>query len=182
MISQDQTQTHKTTQERLAELLALLSRDQVRFVRAMLSCKDKKEAALEVKLQPNTVYKWPDYIDEVLHLIALDEVQAALDLRRKALVKAVLIKLEGLDSEEEAVRQKVASEIISAELDRKTSPRMASTLPGEAMPEAYPTGAPLQSSGGEMGQRIERFLMEAPEEERVDFISEYIALIDKFIN
>lgn len=108
----------KSTSERLAELLPKLSRDQLRFVVAYLEYPTKREAAEAIGLEPNTVYKWNGIVQEAADLMALEAVEAAAAIRRRTLIKAIMVKTAGLDSADEATRQRVATEIIEWEMGK----------------------------------------------------------------
>lgn len=110
----------KSTSERLYEILAQLSKDQLRYVVALQDYPDKKSAAEAIDIKPNTAYKWPDIVDEAARLIAVEAADSALAIRRRNLVKAMAVKVAGLDSEDEGIRQKSATEIIEGELGKAT--------------------------------------------------------------
>lgn len=120
MAKQEQMQENpqKSISERLREALAYLSVDQLRFVAAMQHTASKKEAAELIGLAPNTVYKWPGVVDEAVLLSAQDKEAAAREVSANHLLKAMMVKLKGLDSDDEALRQKVASEIIEWNLGK----------------------------------------------------------------
>lgn len=110
----------KSISERISDLLQQLSKDQLRYVVALQDYPSKKDAAEAVNLQPNTVYKWNGIVDEAAKLMALERTETARQIRLKALTKAMLIKIAGLDSDDENVRQKVATEIIEGVLGKAT--------------------------------------------------------------
>ena len=103
---------------RLREILAQLTKDQIRFVVALQEYPSKDAAAKAIGLKPATVYEWTELVDEAAKLMAVDAVNSALELRRKALTKAMAVKLAGLDSKNEVIRQKAASEIVEWELGK----------------------------------------------------------------
>lgn len=103
---------------RLQEILPQLTKDQLRFIVALQEYPSKDAAAKAIKVKPATVYEWPDIVDEAAKLMALDAVDAAMELRRRNLVKAMGVKAAGLDSLNERVRQAAASEIIEWELGK----------------------------------------------------------------
>ena len=108
----------KSTSEQLSDILSRLSKDQVRFVVSMQDYPTKKEAAEAIGIKPNTTYRWNGDIDEAARLMALDRLEAARQIRRKNLIKAMAVKAAGLDSNDEAIRQKSATEIIEGELGK----------------------------------------------------------------
>ena len=100
----------------LSGLLDKLTVNQIRYCVARQTTTELGAAALECGLQPSTVYNWPPEVEEAVRLIARDSVATALHLRRRCLVEAVAVKVAGLRSEDERVRQAVASELINWEL------------------------------------------------------------------
>ena len=107
---------------RLQELLAQLTKDQLRFVVALQEHPTKDAAAKAIKIKPQTAYDWPDIVDEAARLLALDALESARELRKRNLIKAMGVKAAGLDSKSESVRQKAASEIIEWELGKAQLP------------------------------------------------------------
>lgn len=103
--------------KKIAELFQQLSNNQLRFVVAMQDHKSKKDAAKALKIPVKTVYNWPSYVDEAIEYVQRDFTNAALSIRKKALVKAMAVKVDGLDSKDERVKQAAATEIIEAELE-----------------------------------------------------------------
>lgn len=104
---------------KLQTILAQLTKDQLRFVVALQDHKTKDAAAKALKIKIDTVYHWDaELIDEAARLMAMDAVNYALELRRMNLNKAIMVKFSGLDSRNEQVRQKAATEIIEWELGK----------------------------------------------------------------
>jgi len=104
----------------LMELLKSLSKDQLRFVVAMQEYNSKKEAADALGLKRSTVYNWARTVDEAIKLLQLDILESARQMRKSALLRAMMIKIVGLDSPDEKVRQNVATEIIEGEMGKAT--------------------------------------------------------------
>lgn len=100
------------------DLLPQLTKDQLRFIVALQEFPTKKEAAEAIDVKPDTVYRWPESVEKAAELMALNITESALVLRKKALVKAMAVKLAALDSEDESIRQKVATEVIEWELGK----------------------------------------------------------------
>lgn len=117
-MTDEQKSAQKCISEQLSEVLATLSKDQIRFVVALMDHPNKKEAAESIGIQPGTVYRWNGNIDKAAQLMALDRAEAAKAIRRNAIVKAMAVKLAGLDSDDESIRQKVATELIEWELGK----------------------------------------------------------------
>ncbi len=108
--------------DQLASALAQLSTDQIRFVVARQECATDKEAAEAIGIKPDTVYHWPDAVKEAVRLMASDGIVVATHVRRRNLAKAMLAKVAGLDSMDENVRQRVATEIIEWEMGKAKQP------------------------------------------------------------
>ena len=108
--------TKKSTSERISELMPLLSKDQMRFVIALQDYPTKKEAAEAIGVKPNTAYSWDGLVDEVAGLMTLERIEAARQILHKSVIRAAGVKTAGLDSDNETVRQKVASEVLDREL------------------------------------------------------------------
>ena len=109
--------------QKLQTILAQLTKDQLRFIVALQEHHTKDAAAKAIGVKVATVYNWPaDLIDEAARLMALDAVHAAIELRQRNLVKAVGVKVAGLDSKNEIIRQKAATEIMEWELGKASQP------------------------------------------------------------
>lgn len=117
-MNETQTNTEKSISDQIDELLATLSKDQLRFCVALLDYPTKKEAAESIGLNPDTVYRWNGNIDAAVKLMAKERLEATKAIRRNALIKAIMVKTAGLDSDDESVRQKAATEIIEWELGK----------------------------------------------------------------
>ena len=119
------TETQQITEKdnsALSQVLALLSTDQIRFVVARQEHNTDKDAALSIGMRPGLVYAWRRDgapIDEAVRLMALDGLVVAQHIRRRNLAKAMMVKVSGLDlQDDERLRQSVASEIIEWELGK----------------------------------------------------------------
>jgi hypothetical protein len=64
------------------------------------------------------MFKWPDYVERAVTLIAEQQLDTARHLLEHTLVRAMMVKIAGLDSLKEATRQAVATEIIEWNLGR----------------------------------------------------------------
>ena len=107
----------------LTDVLDVLTPDQIRFVVARLDFNTDKEAAEYIELKPGRIYHWKARgvpIDEAVKLMELDGAITALYLRRRSLAKAMLVKTAGLDLKDDALRQRVATEIIEWEMGKAT--------------------------------------------------------------
>lgn len=117
-----QANAEKSISEKLKEVMARLSKDQLRFIIAIQDYPSKKEAAEAIGIKPDTVYRWNGDIEEAVRLFALDRIETARQMRVMNLIKAMAVKIAGLDSDDEALRQKVATEIIEGELGKASQP------------------------------------------------------------
>lgn len=121
-MTEGQIKPGKSTSEQLGEVLRQLSSDQIRFVVARQECATDKEAAKALRIKPNTVYQWKSRdgvpVDEAVKLMAVDGLIVAQELRRRNLGKAMGVKVAGLDSDDERMRQRAASEIIEWEMGK----------------------------------------------------------------
>lgn len=115
-----QTDAQKSTSEQFEAVLGSLTTDQIRFVVARQEFSTDKEAAEAIGIKPNTIYKWKAEhpIDDAVRLMALDGVIVAKELRRRNLAKAMAVKVAGLDTGDDGLRQKVATEIIEWEMGK----------------------------------------------------------------
>ena len=128
-----QTSPENSISDQLRVVLEQLSPDQIRFVVARQEYPTDKEAAESIGLKPDTVYHWKSRdkapIDEAGALMAGDGLVVAAHVRRKSLAKAMLVKVGGLDSEDERLRQNVATEVIEWEMG-KAAQRTEASGPG----------------------------------------------------
>jgi hypothetical protein len=97
-----------------------LNTNQRRYAIAMLESSTKKEAAELVGIEPNTAYKWGDEINKVVDFMRANIEASAMGIILNAASKAAAVKSGGLDSEDERVRQGVATEILDRMLGKPT--------------------------------------------------------------
>jgi len=62
-----------------------------------------------------------DIVDQAIDLLLANAKDSAVDMLTSALARAVMVKLAGLESEDERVRQDAASEVIDRVLGKATS-------------------------------------------------------------
>jgi len=117
-MTMEQTNPQKSISEELSEILKSLTIDQVRYVIARMDYPTKGEAATAIGLKPDTVYRWNGQVERAVELMALDTIESARSIRRRNLLKAVAVKVKGLDSKDEKVRQNVATELIEWEMGK----------------------------------------------------------------
>ena len=115
----------------LAAILQELSIDEIRFLIARVDTSTDKDAATAIGISPNTVKKWPAERKELIRtarkLMAQDGIVTAMHLRRRNLAKAMAVKVKGLESADERIRQNVATEVIEWELGKATQPTEGSS-------------------------------------------------------
>jgi hypothetical protein len=129
----------KSTSERFADIWAGLGHNQRRFVIAMLESKTKREAAESIGVQPNTAYKWNGETDVAIELARADLQSAALAILHVANSKAAAVKVAGLDSGNESIRQGAASEILDRNLGKATQRQEITGKDGEPVGVVYIT-------------------------------------------
>ena len=132
------------TCDALRETLQNLSTDQIRFVVARQEFSTDKDAAHAVRVSAATVKRWKQEgapIDEAVRLMATDGVIVATELRRRSLAKAMAVKVKGLDSTDDKLRQSVATEVIEWELGKATQ-SVKQELSGEVAIKAYVNVSP----------------------------------------
>jgi hypothetical protein len=78
----------------------------------------KHEAAKAIGMKADTVYRWRDDVERAVELLSIDIVAGVKQIRLQALAKAMMVKVKGLDSGDERVRQAAATEIIEWELGK----------------------------------------------------------------
>jgi hypothetical protein len=103
---------------------SMLSDTQWRYVTAMLDNPEfsKADGARAVGLVPRSIYNWPDYVDDAIELAREDMHRAALTVRKQSLLKAMRVKLALLDSDNESVRNRAATDILEWELGKAAQP------------------------------------------------------------
>ena len=102
----------------MRDALEQLTTDQIRFIIARQECATDKDAAEATGISVRTVYNWPDTVKDAARLMAQDALMVAGHIRKKHLSKAMLVKVAGLDSDDERTRQNVSTEIIEWEMGR----------------------------------------------------------------
>ena len=113
-----QTKLEKSTSEEFREVWQSLNHNQKRYVLARLDFPTKKEAAKAIDIEPNTVYRWGDEVEQAIDLLRNDISNAAIEIITQATAKAAIVKVDGLDSCDEKVRQAAATEILDRNLGR----------------------------------------------------------------
>jgi hypothetical protein len=113
-----------STSEALEAVLGQLSPEQIRYAIARRESRSITDACAAIGMSRAAFYKWPEderaMIDEAVRLMALDGLVTAMHLRRRALAEAMAVKVAGLRSKDERVRQATATELIEWELGKAT--------------------------------------------------------------
>ena len=98
--------------------------EQIRYAIARRESKSITDACAAIGMSRAAFYKWPEeervLIDEAVRLMARDGLVTAMHLRRRALAEAMAVKVAGLRSKDERVRQATATELIEWELGKAT--------------------------------------------------------------
>ena len=110
----------KSISEAFPEQWANLNRNQRRFVIAMLDSATKKEAAEAIGIMPDTAYHWNGDVDAIIAAIEADRQAAALGILANQAPMAAMVKVSGLESGSESVRQAAATEILDRVLGKPT--------------------------------------------------------------
>jgi hypothetical protein len=152
-----QKNPEKSISERIFDLMDKLSKDQIRFAVALQDYPSKKEAAEALEIRPDTVYHWDGEVDELAKLLAKDGLVVAQKIRQDNLAKAMLVKVAGLDAKEDALRQRVATEIIEWEMGRALQ-RQDVTSAGEPIQSSDNQGynRALSSLADALGESLSR--------------------------
>lgn len=129
--------------DRLDEIKRTLSPDQLRYLQERVLCRTDAEAARNCGISPNTVYTWNEktLIQEAVNLLMDEGLQVSLDIMRRNLARAARVKVSGLDSKKEVIKQGAATEI----LDRfHGKPRQAidANVTAEVTVKGYMTVSP----------------------------------------
>lgn len=116
--------TQTTENPHINDAFSQLSDTQWRFVTAMVENPkfSKKDAAEHIGITPDTVYRWDKAVDAAIEQARADIHRAALEMRKQAVLKAIAVKIKLLDSDDENVRSRAATELIEWELGKATQP------------------------------------------------------------
>jgi hypothetical protein len=109
-----------TSEVNFGRLWQQLTHNQRRFAVAMLDSPTKKDAAIACNLEPNTVYKWNGIVDDVVEILLDRAADSAYEILRGQVVKASMVKVAGLDSSDEKMRQAVAEEVLDRVMGKPT--------------------------------------------------------------
>jgi len=109
-----------TDSSALDDILKQLTITQLRFIVARNESKSDREAAEMIGISPSTVKGWDNkaQVDEAIRLMLFDGIVMARTLRRRNLAKAMAVKVAGLNSVDEKLRQSVATEIVEWEMGK----------------------------------------------------------------
>lgn len=131
MTTNDNNPQHIDEIAELDAILQTLTVDQLRYLVARNEFSSKKDAANAIGVPYGTVTHWPDSVERAATLMALDGVHVTRAIRRRALPKAMAVKVAGLESKDERIRQGVATEIVEWEMGKavtKTESKIEGTL------------------------------------------------------
>jgi ActR/RegA family two-component response regulator len=112
---------------RVRTLLMQMSDKQRKFATALFYSGNIAEACQATKVGINEYNGWPaairEGLDEIVAIYYQNVLEVAASMLKNAVLKAVQVKVEGLDSENERVQQEVATEIIQHVFGRPTQKR-----------------------------------------------------------
>lgn len=117
----------------LEQLLKTLSTDQLRFVVARQQCSSDAETARKIGIAKQTVCVWGESVQRAVKLMAMDGVLVARERMRRALADAITVKLEGLNSRNDNVKQSAATELIDRVLGKATQKQEVTGANGAAV-------------------------------------------------
>lgn len=122
-MTENQEKQVNPSSEQLEAVLLQLTTDQIRFIVARQDVATDKAAAEEIGVSADTISRWKREgvpIDDAVRLMALDGMVTALHIRKRHLAQAMAVKVAGLKSDDERLRQGVATEVIEWELGKAT--------------------------------------------------------------
>ena len=119
------TESSQTTEKSISDtdfrqMWQELTHNQQRFAIAMLDAPTKKEAAVSIQILPDTAYRWNGVIDDVIAFMRTQAKEAAIGILADKATKAAMVKVAGLDSDDEIRRQDAATEVLDRVLGRAT--------------------------------------------------------------
>lgn len=109
-----------SSKARLATIWPTLTDVQRRYVVARQQSTTKKEAAEAVGVHPDTVYRWPDSVEEAVRLFVDCTADAARAEITAALAKAAMLKVKELDSPDPHIAARARTEILDRGLGKAT--------------------------------------------------------------
>lgn len=127
-----------TASDELSKVLRQLTDKELHYVVARMQCDSEQQAATLMGLTRRALYarydgRW-EIIRRAVTLAIQDGVITSLEMRRRALLDAMQVKISGLNSRSEAVRQRTATEIIEWQLGKATQPTELTGKGGGAIP------------------------------------------------
>lgn len=111
-------------QQRLDVILKDCTVKQRAYIGNRVALMNVKDAADAAGVVPSTVQRWPAYINEAIELLTVAAVFAAKSMLQSAVIKAALVKIGGLDSDDELVKQRAATEILDRVLGKAVEHKM----------------------------------------------------------
>jgi hypothetical protein len=106
--------------KRFQEIWQKMNHNMRRYAVARLEYSQKKEAAVSVGITAETVYRWPDFVEEAVAYLLLEARNSAMDILESGVVRAAMLKLEGMEVDDDDLQQKIASEVLDRVLGRAT--------------------------------------------------------------
>jgi len=124
----------------LEKVLSRLTMDQIRFVVARQETLSDKEAAEAIGMKPKAISNWKQNgvpLDDASRLMAISILESAHHILERNVMEAALVKIAGLRSENDVIRQKVATELLDRIMGK---PLQKQEITGR-------DGAPIQDPG-----------------------------------
>jgi hypothetical protein len=109
-----------TFNDEFATIWRSLNHNQRRFVVQMAESPTKKDAAMAINIDAHTVYNWPKSVDRAVELYHDHIRDAASGIIADSVARAALVKIAGLDSDDERIRQMSSTEILDRYFGKPT--------------------------------------------------------------
>jgi hypothetical protein len=96
---------------RIGELISVFSYEQLIYVMEVIFVKSKEKAMENTGISASMVRKWGEKIDYAIRLLNYDRLISAQEIERGILLKAIQVKMQGLESKNEWIRQRTSTEV-----------------------------------------------------------------------
>jgi len=116
----EENRNKATFERRLEEILPQLNVNQLRYLSIRQECSSDREAATLLGLRERTIYNWDPIVKEALALMLQDGVLIATEIIKRNLPKAASIKVGGMESVSERIRQDSATEVLDRGMGKPT--------------------------------------------------------------
>jgi hypothetical protein len=100
-----------------------LQPEQIRYVLKRVETRSDREAYQAERIPPSTFYGWDrEKLENIVKELIANPKLAAIEVLKAGVQKAATIKVSGLDSRNERVRQDAATEILDRVVGKPTQP------------------------------------------------------------